>query len=221
MWHFSYSKWFQCKSPHKVHIDKSCTDTVYFRNKKNDVQLWCQLLDPPILDERCCWRHCVMNSYCALLWVKKHLLHLVDSLYLTSGLVHVPCGTLVSEELSCIVDHSRLILLLSAHWAGFPPRKPLKGLQTCPVENMRARQQHLKGNMRICLSIWEVQSWTHVMKPEAAAKPNLELRFHSLNKSRVAERVLLFMFSLSALEKLSYSEQAGHIYCVYVGLKPC
>lgn len=71
------------------------------------------------------------------------------SFFLIYGLVHVPGGTLVSEELSCIVDHPCLILLLSAHRAALPPQKPLKRLQTCSVENMRARQQHLKGNSEI------------------------------------------------------------------------
>lgn len=69
-------------------------------------------------------------------------------------LVHVPGGTPVSEEMSCIVDHPCLILLLSAHRAAFPPRKPLKGLQTCSVENMRTRQQHLKGNNDLSYYMW-------------------------------------------------------------------
>lgn len=60
--------------------------------------------------------------------------------------INLPGGTLVSEELCCIADHTCLILLLSAHWAAFPPWKPLKCLQTCFVENMGARQQHLKYN---------------------------------------------------------------------------
>ncbi len=72
--------------------------------------------------------------------------------FLMSGLLHVPGGTVVSEEASCIVDHACLILLLSAQRAALPPRKPLKGLQTCSVENMRTRQQHLKRNSDIsCL----------------------------------------------------------------------
>lgn len=61
-------------------------------------------------------------------------------------LINLPGGTLVSEELCCIVDHTRLVLLLSAHWAAFPPWKPLKSLQTCFVEHMGAGQQHLKYN---------------------------------------------------------------------------
>lgn len=64
-------------------------------------------------------------------------------------LVPVPGGTLVSEELSCIVDHSCLVLLLSAHRAAPPPRKPLKSLHTCSVEHVRTRQQHLKRNSDI------------------------------------------------------------------------
>lgn len=171
MWHFSYNKWFQCRSPHQVHIDKSCADTMYF------IMMWRAAMMSATWSSHIRWKMLLVTQRDEFLLC---FLHLVDFLYLTSGFVHVPRGTLVSEESSCVVDHSRLILLLSAHRAGFPPRKPLKGLQTCPVENMRARQQHLKGNMRICLSIWEVQSWTHVMKPEAAAEPNLELELEQI-----------------------------------------
>lgn len=65
-----------------------------------------------------------------------------------SGLVHLPGSTLVSEKASCIMYHPCFILLPSAHWAALPPRKPLKGLQTCFVENMRTRQQHLDRDKR-------------------------------------------------------------------------
>lgn len=57
----------------------------------------------------------------------------------------LPGGTAVSEEVSPIVDHPCFILLPPAHRAALPPRKPLEGPQTCSVENMRARQQHLEG----------------------------------------------------------------------------
>lgn len=63
---------------------------------------------------------------------------------LEGQLLKVPGGTLVSEELCRIVDLACLILLLSAHWAAFPPGKSLKCRQTSLVENMGARQQHLK-----------------------------------------------------------------------------
>lgn len=60
------------------------------------------------------------------------------------GLVPVPGGTLMSEELSCIVNHSCLVLLLPAHRAASPPRKPLKSPNARSVEHVRTRQQHLK-----------------------------------------------------------------------------
>lgn len=46
---------------------------------------WCQLLEPPTLDERFCWWHCVMNSFV----VKRHFLHLVDFLYLMYLVAHL------------------------------------------------------------------------------------------------------------------------------------
>lgn len=42
------------------------------------------------------------------------------------------------------MDHPGLILLPSADRAALSSWKPLKGLHTSSVENMRARQQHLK-----------------------------------------------------------------------------
>lgn len=54
----------------------------------------------------------------------------------------------MSVKAICVMDHTCLISLLSAHWAVFPPRIPLKGLQTSFVKNMRERQQHLKKNDR-------------------------------------------------------------------------
>lgn len=47
------------------------------------------------------------------------------------------------EKASRIVDNARFIRLPSAQRAALPPGKPLKGLQTRSVENVRAGQQHL------------------------------------------------------------------------------
>lgn len=68
--------------------------------------------------------------------------------------LHLPGGTVVSEEASCIMYQSGFILLPSAHGAALPPRKPLKGLQTCSVENMRARQQHLQRDSHQSESVY-------------------------------------------------------------------
>lgn len=56
----------------------------------------------------------------------------------------LPDGTLMPEKTSSVVDHPCFVLLPSAHGATLPSREPLKGLQTCSVENMGATQQHLQ-----------------------------------------------------------------------------
>lgn len=97
------------------------------------------------------------------------------------GLVPVPGGTLMSEELSCIVDHSCLVLLLPAHRAASPPRKPLKSLNTRPVEHVRTRQQHLKKRKKksdISYQSTDRFFWSHlrIYRPQWDCQPELKDR---------------------------------------------
>lgn len=117
------------------------------------------------------------------------------------GLVHAPGGTLLSKEASCIVDHPCLIRLLSAYRAALPPRKPLKGLQTCSVENVGTRQQHLKRNSDTCSLKFVSYSNEEVSKAILGQLTESV----AMSAEEAAECVLVFGVFCKCLGNLSFS----------------